>query len=112
MSPARTEAPAKAPARVLVGGAPLGLADLRAIAAGASVALAPGVAARVAPSRALIDDALRQHRAVYGVNTGFGALQSERVSDLDLERLQLNLLRSPRRCGSCSRSGPTRSPRG
>ena len=94
MSPARAEAPAKAPARVLVGGAPLGRADRRAIAAGAPVALAPGVAARVAPSRALVDDALRQHRAVYGVNTGFGALQSERVSDLDLERLQLNLLRS------------------
>lgn len=90
----RAVAQAKAPARVTIGGAPLLLADLRAIAAGAPVALAPGAADRVAPSRALVEEALRNHRAVYGVNTGFGALQSERVSDAGVEQLQLNLLRS------------------
>jgi len=81
-------------ARVEVGGSPLGLAELRSIAAGARVALAPGAAERVAPSRAVVEKALREDRAVYGVNTGFGALQSVRVSDEDLEKLQLNLLRS------------------
>lgn len=94
MSAPRATAPVQAPARVTLGGAPLALADLQAIAAGAPVALAPGAAARVAPSRALVDEALRNHRAVYGVNTGFGALQSERVPDTDVEQLQLNLLRS------------------
>jgi histidine ammonia-lyase len=92
---ARAAAPATArPARVTVGGAPLTLSDLEAIAAGAPVALDPGAAGRAAPSRALVEEALRNDRAVYGVNTGFGALQSVRVPDSDLQRLQLNLLRS------------------
>lgn len=90
----RARARTAAPARVTVGGAPLTLADLRSVAAGAPVGLAPGAAARVAPSRALVEEALRNARAVYGVNTGFGALQSVRVPDADVERLQINLLRS------------------
>ena len=90
----RTNAPSSAPPRITLGGAPLQLADLAAIASGAPVALAPGAAERVAPSRALVDRALGENRAVYGVNTGFGALQSTRVPDDDVEQLQINLLRS------------------
>ncbi|MGE5178572.1 MAG: histidine ammonia-lyase [Bacteroidota bacterium] len=94
MTRARPAAPATRPARVTVGGAPLTLADLEAVAAGAPVALDPGARGRAASSRALVEEALRHDHAVYGVNTGFGALQSVRVPDRDLERLQLNLLRS------------------
>lgn len=80
--------------RVTLGGDPLTLEDLRAVARGATTSLAPGAAARIASSRALVDEMLRQDRAVYGVNTGFGALQSVRVADADVEKLQINLLRS------------------
>ncbi len=100
MSPApppRTEAAPRTgttPPRVTVGGGALGLRDLAAIAAGAPVDLDPGVKARILPSRALVEEVLRKGEAVYGVNTGFGALKSVRVPDDEVERLQLNLLRS------------------
>ncbi len=81
-------------APVALGGAPLTLADLRAIAGGGAVALDPGVPARVAPSRALIERVLSRGETVYGVNTGFGELKSVRIADADVERLQVNLLRS------------------
>ncbi len=80
--------------RVSIGGSPLRLEDLRAIAAGARVSLSPEVPGRLAPARALIERVLKQGSTVYGVNTGFGQLKSVRVSDQDLEHLQLNLLRS------------------
>jgi len=80
--------------RVSIGGAPLGLEDLGRIAAGAKVALAPEAAARVAPSRALIERVLKQGSTVYGVNTGFGELKSVRIGPEDVESLQINLVRS------------------
>ena len=80
--------------RVSIGGAPLRLEDLRAIAAGARVSLSPEVPARLAPSRALIERVLKDGSTVYGVNTGFGQLKSVRVPDEDVERLQVNLIRS------------------
>jgi len=86
------KSPAKG--RVAVGGAPLDLEDLRAIAQGARVFLSPEVPSRVAPSRALIEKVLKQGNTVYGVNTGFGQLQSVRIPDGDVERLQINLIRS------------------
>jgi histidine ammonia-lyase len=70
------------------------LADLAAVAAGAGVGLAPSAKPRIAASRALVEEVLRRGEAVYGVNTGFGALKSVRVPDEDVEPLQLNLIRS------------------
>ncbi|MGB3544492.1 histidine ammonia-lyase [Rubrivirga sp.] len=49
---------------------------------------------RVAQSRRLVEAALGDGRAHYGLNTGFGALKSERIEAADVERLQVNLLRS------------------
>ncbi|WP_412061837.1 histidine ammonia-lyase [Rubrivirga sp. IMCC45206] len=49
---------------------------------------------RVARSRALVDAALADGRAHYGLNTGFGSLKSERIEAADVATLQLNLLRS------------------
>ena len=92
--------------RVAIGGAPLRFEDLRGIAAGARVSLAPDVAARVAPSRALIERVLKQGSTVYGVNTGFGQLKSVRVPDGEVEHLQLNLIRS-----HAAGSGPELEPR-
>ncbi|MDT0630704.1 MULTISPECIES: histidine ammonia-lyase [Rubrivirga] len=49
---------------------------------------------RVAQSRALVEAALADGRAHYGLNTGFGALKSERIGPDDVAQLQVNLLRS------------------
>jgi histidine ammonia-lyase len=48
----------------------------------------------VRKARRFVEDLLKRDEAVYGVNTGFGKLASERVSDADLDDLQLNLVRS------------------
>ncbi len=49
---------------------------------------------RVAVARGVIDDALADGRAVYGVNTGFGRLQDRTIAPEDRVRLQENLIRS------------------
>ncbi|HSL16483.1 MAG TPA: histidine ammonia-lyase [Methylomirabilota bacterium] len=53
-----------------------------------------GARDRVAASRRIIEDILVSGRVVYGVNTGFGRLADVRVPSDQLDRLQLNLLRS------------------
>ena len=45
-------------------------------------------------SQQLVMDVLRSHKMVYGVNTGFGSLSTEKISEKDVESLQENLLRS------------------
>ena len=49
---------------------------------------------RVSASRAVVEAALADGRAHYGLNTGFGSLKSVRVDDRQLVALQENLLRS------------------
>ena len=45
-------------------------------------------------SRKVVDNALKDGSAYYGINTGFGALAGERVNDGDLKQLQRNLILS------------------
>jgi len=45
-------------------------------------------------SQQLVMDLLHSHKTVYGVNTGFGSLSTEKISEDDVESLQVNLLRS------------------
>jgi histidine ammonia-lyase len=73
----------------------LSLDDLQSIHAGAG-ALELDDAARVAirASAAVVQRAARGAAPVYGVNTGFGKLASTRISQADLDDLQLNLIRS------------------
>lgn len=49
---------------------------------------------RVAASRAVVDQALADGQAHYGINTGFGALASQRISTAQLADLQRNILLS------------------
>jgi histidine ammonia-lyase len=58
------------------------------------VALAPEAAARVDAARAVVDRKAAADEAVYGINTGFGALAETRIPPDALGALQLNLLRS------------------
>lgn len=60
----------------------------------ARATLAPEVAARMAPSRAVVTDAVGRGAVVYGVSTGFGALADVSVAREDLEAMQLALVRS------------------
>jgi histidine ammonia-lyase len=61
---------------------------------GAKVALSPEARARVAASRAVVDEILHGDRVVYGINTGFGNFRNVVIAREDLEELQLNLVRS------------------
>jgi len=45
-------------------------------------------------SRTIVDEALKDGNAYYGINTGFGALAGQRVSDENLKQLQRNLILS------------------
>jgi histidine ammonia-lyase len=86
--------PGPVPVPIPIGGRPLTLVDARDLAAGAKARLDAGAPARMAPSRDAVESTLRRGDAVYGVNTGFGALKSVRIADGDVAALQVNLLRS------------------
>ncbi len=58
------------------------------------VYLSPHAREKLAASHRALLSALQGPRAVYGVNTGFGALSRVRVSKEELSQLQLNLVRS------------------
>ena len=45
-------------------------------------------------SRKYIEDRIAKGEVMYGINTGFGAFSSVRISDSELEQLQKNLIRS------------------
>ena len=76
-------------------GSSLTLDQLEQIAReGAPVALTGPAIARVEASRAVVDAHAQRGAAVYGVNTGFGALADVKIPDDQLAALQVNLLRS------------------
>src|SRR3954466_6654976 len=79
-------------------GRPLSLADLAAVARDQRpVALCADARVRVDASRRAIDAiaaAGDEAPAVYGVNTGFGALAETRIQEGDIRALQKNLVRS------------------
>ena len=73
----------------------LGLDDLLAIhRGGVQLQLDPAAAPVIAASAAVVQRAAEGDAPVYGVNTGFGKLANQRISESDLALLQLNLIRS------------------
>ncbi|MFT7633624.1 MAG: histidine ammonia-lyase [Mariniblastus sp.] len=50
--------------------------------------------AEVDRSHDVVSALLKQGDSIYGLNTGFGLLANKRIPDSDLERLQLNIVRS------------------
>jgi histidine ammonia-lyase len=80
---------------LILDGQPLTLAEIEAVSlTSRRVALAPAALARVARSRALIEEILAAGETVYGVNTGFGKLSDVRIPAGNLAQLQTNLVRS------------------
>jgi histidine ammonia-lyase len=73
----------------------LSLEEIEAVAnESLAVELATAARERVRASREIIENVLREHRIVYGVNTGFGKLSEFCIPPSDLEQLQVNLVRS------------------
>ncbi|MCK6550410.1 histidine ammonia-lyase [Myxococcota bacterium] len=80
---------------VIVDGRSLTLADVDLVARkGAKVRLASDAAERVVRARRLVEARAGSDAAVYGINTGFGALAKVRIPAGDLAQLQVNLIRS------------------
>src|SRR5688500_8850015 len=59
-----------------------------------SVKLSEGAKKRMAASRAVVEQILKEGRIVYGINTGFGKLSEVHIPPEELDQLQLNLVRS------------------
>lgn len=58
------------------------------------VELSEGARERIRASRRYIEERVNQGEVIYGVNTGFGAFSSVRISQPDIVQLQKNLIRS------------------
>jgi histidine ammonia-lyase len=56
--------------------------------------LSPEAVEKMRASRSYIEKRMTSGEAIYGVNTGFGAFSSVRISDAEIEQLQRNLIRS------------------
>ena len=78
----------------MIVGRKLALRDVAGIMRGAAVTLDPAIWPRVEASARIVADAARGAAAVYGVNTGFGKLASQRIAPADTARLQRNLILS------------------
>ncbi|NKE47555.1 histidine ammonia-lyase [Roseomonas frigidaquae] len=72
----------------------IALPALRAVMAGAPLAMPEGWRAATEQGAAVLAARLAEDGPIYGVNTGFGKLASTRIAPEKLAQLQLNLLRS------------------
>ena len=72
----------------------VGFVDLKAILAGATVALDPKCLPAIAASAAAVDAMVAREQPVYGINTGFGKLASVRIAPEELAALQRNIVTS------------------
>jgi histidine ammonia-lyase len=80
---------------VVLSGEPLSIDDVVAVARdGVAVDIAGGVAARMAPARRVVEQAVEAGDVVYGITTGFGALANVRISREESEQLQHAIVRS------------------
>ena len=80
---------------IAIGERPLDLTDIRAALAGPiTVDLSAGARARIVRSAETVKRLLATGDAIYGVNTGFGKLAKTRIAAADLDKLQINIVRS------------------
>ncbi len=81
--------------KILLDGSSLSIDQLLAVADGnAEVAVAPHALVRIENARRVVDEKAHGDAAVYGINTGFGALAETAIPRDALGALQLNLIRS------------------
>ena len=73
----------------------LTLADIVNVARnGYKVEISAEAYQRMAASRALVDDCVRESRVVYGITTGFGKFSDVSIAEADSKKLQKNLIMS------------------
>ncbi len=84
----------KAPHIILLDGKSLTLARAEAIANGAPLRLASTVKQRIDNSHKLVKHLAKQDTPIYGLNTGFGSFADKHISHHQLQKLQINILRS------------------
>ncbi len=82
-----------------ISGQPLTLEQIAQVAQAAleparSLSLSEDAYRRIEASREVVETLLRNHKVVYGVNTGFGKLADVRIPADELDELQVNLVRS------------------
>jgi len=76
-------------------GQALTISEIEEVArAGRRVELGQAAAVLIRASRAVVEGALADGQAHYGINTGFGSLARKRIAPEDLRELQRNLVRS------------------
>ena len=80
---------------LLLDGQPLTIAEVEEVArAGRRVEIGARAGRLIAASRAVVERAMGDGLAHYGINTGFGSLALKRIAPEDLRDLQRNLVRS------------------
>jgi histidine ammonia-lyase len=80
---------------IVIGERPIGLSDIRAVLAGPiAVQLSDRARGLIQRSADTVKRLLATGDAIYGVNTGFGKLAKTRIAAEDLDRLQINIVRS------------------
>jgi histidine ammonia-lyase len=79
---------------VVLDGGPLSIEDVARVASGELVVVSNSARASAADSRKVLERIEASGAPIYGVNTGFGALRSTRISSEDGIELQRNLVRS------------------
>lgn len=72
----------------------LSIENVWTVSRGEKVELDQDARVRIRASRAYIEGQVAKGEVIYGVNTGFGAFSSVRISDADIVQLQKNLIRS------------------
>jgi histidine ammonia-lyase len=83
------------PATLELGGQPLKLEEIAQVAGGAvEPKLSRGALAGIESSRNVVEKLLRDEKVAYGINTGFGKLSEVHIPLRDIDRLQVNLVRS------------------
>ncbi len=83
------------PSPITLDGNTLTIAQVRDVAElGAKVALAPEAVARMAATRAVVEQIVARNDVVYGITTGFGKLSDVAIPPDKLAALQVNLVRS------------------
>ncbi|MEO7403046.1 MAG: histidine ammonia-lyase [Burkholderiales bacterium] len=82
-------------ATIVIGEAPLTLANLRSITRDAApITLALSAIPRIEAAAQTIERIIAAGQPAYGINTGFGKLAQRRIADTDLAQLQKNLVLS------------------
>lgn len=79
---------------VTIDGEHLNLGSFERVARGEAVAFDPRIYPVVADSRSVVQELLDAGDTIYGINTGFGKLSTERIAQGEVKELQRNLILS------------------